>query len=228
MKLDHILLPCKMSSTRILRKNLQIIRGKTLLENAIERYSYWYPEATIWVATEDKEAAAIASRRGCKIYPLTEEDVTDRRDASGLLYEWLEGRRPSDRCILSQITSPFTFRSELEMAISDPRPYLQSAWIGKLHLFPVVDCGTLYPKSAPAYATLSQLLPLTACCTGNFIAVNGRYRPSPSEEVSQWSSVSWLSAIDINTHDDLVLAQRIGECIPLEFWNDENRFQKPL
>lgn len=209
--LNHVLLPCKMSSRRIPRKNLQRIGGQTLLELAIGRFESWFPDCTIHVATEDAEAADIAKSRGCQILPLSEDDITDRRDGSGLFNDWLSRRDSHERCMLHQLTSPFTFRSELNRAIDDPRPFCCAAWNGKLHF-------------AQAGGTLSQSLPNSVFLTGNFYVSDGGYIPSQEESYSQFVPVSWLSAIDINTADDLELADRIAARMTLRDFDDVTKF----
>lgn len=210
MKPLHVLLPAKMSSTRIPRKNLRTVGGRRLLDLAIDRFRTWFPRATIWVGTEDHSAAMIAVGRGCLIYPLTPADLDDRRNVSELFSAWLADRSPHDRCCCHQVSSPFTFRSELQRAIDDPRPYCRSAWTGTIH-----PAG---PTSR--WSPLSQQLAPSAILTGNFGVAWGRHVVTPADESSQLSPVSWLSAIDVNTPEDLQLADRIASRMSLADFDD--------
>lgn len=210
MPLDHVLLPCKMTSRRIARKNLARIGGMTLLQIAIDRFRRWFPSAVVWVATEDTEAASIAEAAGCKLYPLADDDLQDRRNVSELFNAFLAERLPSERCAWSQLTSPFMFRSELDAVIRDPRPFVRSAWIGRMHVTHETD----------DWQPLSQSLPRRVLLTGNFGVACGRHVVTPAEEAANVSPVSWLSAIDINTEDDLTLANQIARYMPLEAFDD--------
>lgn len=204
-----VLLPCKMSSRRIPRKNLATVGWRSLLDLGIDRFQAWFPEATIHVATEDTEAAAIAMSRGCKIYPLTADDVQDRRNGSELFNAWLAGRKSDERCILYQLSSPFTFRSELVRAVNDPRPFCCAAWEGTLHL-----------AGGDDWTPLSQTIPPTTCLAGNFYATWGGHVVTPREENTQFVTVSWLSAIQIDTPEDLRLADHIARRMTLRDFND--------
>ena len=204
MKLDHVLLPCKMTSRRILRKNLAVVGGRSLLDLGIDRFQLWYPDATIWVATEDRQARQIAEIRGCRIYPLTESDTDDKRNVSELFTEWLSHRDRSERCCYAQLTSPFTFRYELDIAINDPRPYVRSAWFGRL-VESVKNAHGGYE-----WHPLTQSLPERVVLTGNFGVANGQHVVTMQDESTEFLPVSWLSAIDIDNPTDLQLAQHVG------------------
>lgn len=202
MTLAHVLLPCKMTSQRILRKNLAQVGGRALLELGIDRFHAWFPKASIWVATEDDEVRRIAEHRGCLIYPLNDADLNDQRNVSELFTEWLALRQPTERCCYHQLTSPFTFRHELETAIADTRCYVRSAWIGKLH-------------TPDKVWRLTQSYGETVCLTGNFGVANGGHIVTIQDEATQLSPVSRLSAIDIDSPDELKLSQRIAEAMSL-------------
>jgi GTP:adenosylcobinamide-phosphate guanylyltransferase len=210
MKLDHVLLPCKMNSQRIPRKNLATIGGRTLLDHAIDRFQAWYNNATIWIATEDYEVRQLAARRNCQAYAITIDDLTDKRTADGMFSAWLAERLPTERCLLAQVTSPFTFRSELDKAVSDTRRFCCAAWMGRLHIVDASD----------EWLPLSQSIPETSFVTGNFYATWGRYVVQPNDARNNNIPVSWLSAIDINEPEDLVLADFIAARMPLSAFDD--------
>lgn len=208
--LHHVLLPCKMTSRRIPRKNLATVGGRRLLELQIDRFRSWFPQASIWVATEDAEAASLATSRGCRVVPLSEDYQTDRRSVDDLFAEWLQDRLPADRCCYHQVTSPFTFRSELLRGIVDERPYCRSAWLGVIH--PAIVPADDFP--------LSQQLPKTTILTGNFGVAWGRYQFSTREAAASVVPVSRLSAIDIDEPDDLSLADFIARRLTLYDFDD--------
>lgn len=203
--LHHVLLPCKMTSQRIPRKNLCRIGGRSLLDLQIDRFQSWFPGAAIWVATEDGEVAEIAKRRSCRIFGLSETDLLDRRNVDELFEAWLADRLPSERCLYHQVTSPFTFRSELERAIDDPRPYCRSAWRARFFL---LSQSSSWP--------LSQHQREDAIVTGNFGVGWGQGLVEPK----QITPVSLLSSIDIDTPADLMLADRIASAMKLDDFDD--------
>lgn len=210
MKLAHVLLPCKMTSRRIPRKNLATVGRRTLLDLAIDRFERWFPEAIRWVATEDPVAISVALTRGCRIYPLTPADIEDRRNGSELFNAWLAEREPHERCLLYQLTSPFTFRSELQRAVDDSREFCDAAHTATLHFTTNSDCWT----------PLSQHIPDTTFLTGNFYVANGKHVVTPREEFASNVPVNRLSAIQIDTPADLALADFIAARIPLKDFDD--------
>ncbi|MES2789454.1 MAG: hypothetical protein V4719_07520 [Planctomycetota bacterium] len=213
MKVSHVLLPCKLNSTRIFRKNLALIGGMTILELAIARSRRWFPSARVWVATDDAEATLIAERQECAKFSLTEADINDKRNVSELMTEFLSLRRRDERCICFQLTSPFTFRSELGRAVADERPFVRSAFMGTLHL-------ATADKQSNGWMKLSQHLEPTICLTGNFLCANGQHVITPGQECSCLTPVSLFSALDINTPDDLKICQTIGGKLRLDDMDD--------
>lgn len=191
MKLSHVLLPCKMTSTRIPRKNLKLLAGRSLLDRGIDFFQKHYPDAMITVATEDRLAAKLAGDAGCYVLPLTQDDVTDKRNLTELFNDFISVL--GGRCCWHQLTSPIMFPSELDKAILDPRPYCRSAWAGKIHLT---------DSSVRDWLPLSQDLPEQAILTGNFGVANGMHVVTPEEDATELSPVSWVSALDINTPED--------------------------
>ncbi len=205
--LNHVLLPCKMNSTRIPRKNLRTVGGRSLLELTIDRFQAWYPEATIWVATEDAEVCSIAAIRNCLIYNMSSAETASHRGTFSLFAEWLGLRQPSERCLLYHLTSPFTFRSELEAAINDPRPFCTSASVFKIQ--------------EPGSPLMSQDIPLTVSLEpGNFLCAWGKTPMDIREHGTSIIPVNRLSAIDINTPEDLRLADFIAARMPLSDFDD--------
>jgi len=59
-----IVIPAKLGSERVERKNLQMCGGKTLLERAIDFARDLAPSATLTVSTESAEVAAYTGERG--------------------------------------------------------------------------------------------------------------------------------------------------------------------
>lgn len=208
---DHVLIPCKMASKRMPRKNLTYIGSRTLLDHAISRYKAWFPAAEIWVATECPDVRDYTLSRCCRHYPLSAADVEDRRLVSGLFNEFLQQRSKSDRCLCVHLDNPFVFRSELERAVVDTRPFVTSAVFSGL---------LLGGEGTSDWPEVSQKIPERALRTGSFIVADGGYRATPADYANNLSPVGWLGAIDINTPADLEQARKIGDLLPLDFFDD--------
>lgn len=181
-----------MSSGRIYRKNLQKINGITLLEWGIKKFQRWYPKSIIWVATEDEEAKDIAIYYNCLVYPLSLEDVLDKRDATELLIEW--ENKLNGICMLSQLTSPFTHKKEIDLALE------------AIDVHKIIICSAYTTKIFFSNVTehvLSQDLPDTSVLTGNFIVRKGR----PGFTQHKLSPVSLLSCLDIDYEEQLEYAR---------------------
>lgn len=192
----RILIPAKGYSKRIVSKNLQAIHlDKPLIRWTLENYRRWFPRAKIHVATDDCAIKRIAVLCGCELYGLTAEDIDDTRNGTNLLSEFAHVYRDDRPILLAQCTSPFTFESEVLAALEIKKPVVWSASIGILHT-PETD------------QTLSQHIKPSVVVTGNFIVVNDVSVPADIWTNSDYAvPVSKLSALDINTHDELALAR---------------------
>ena len=199
-----ILIPAKGKSSRIKDKNIQIVGGRPLVAWAIRNARTWFPDADVYVATEDMSIGRYALRQGCLLYPLTDDDVEDRRRISGIYREFYLKYR--DRpLICMQPSSPFTFKHEVLAALTSGKNFLKSAWMGVLHTRDVIT-------------RLSQDVQESCVYTGNFRVLNSRICPAEQD----WNApenvgrVSWISSIDINTPEDLELAQWLGQRVSPE------------
>ena len=200
----RILIPARGQSTRIPHKNLQeLVPGKSLLQWSIEFYKRALPGVPIHVATECHDSSKLATSLGCQLHGRVPADIVDARGGWEILRDFMECY-PGSEVLLAQCTSPFTYRTELYRALLNPLPYVYSAYQGTLH-----TCGDGNAKS--------QDLPVTTIVAGNFAIAR-----QPWGVDSIWrhpafaSQVSWLSAIDINTHDDLEEARKIASRITLD------------
>ena len=201
-ELLRILIPARGNSTRILQKNLQeLVPGKSLLQWSIELYQLFLPGVPIHVATECPQISKLAVRLGCLLHGRTLDDIQDKQNDPTILNDFL-ACYPGETVIHAQCTSPFTFYSELMLALQHPTQLVYSAYQGTLH--------TLNTGEAK-----SQALPCSTVITGNFWITRGVTADVACRQLSQASPVSWLSAIDVNTPDDLrqvrFLAKRISQ-----------------
>jgi N-acylneuraminate cytidylyltransferase len=203
----RILIPAKGQSTRIPRKNLQKIGGVSLVQWAIQKCQRWYPDAEVYVASEDAEINAQAADYGCKRYRLSEDDIQDRRTATQL-FEQFAAHFPLDQTMMTSVTSPFTFKCELDAALADPRKFVRSAYVGK-----VFDASALRDQG---FRIRSQQLGSTTVLTGNFWVARQPLVITADLACTEVVPVNWISAIDIDEPKDLLLSQWLADRISLD------------
>lgn len=197
----RILIPARGGSVRIPHKNLQdLVPGKSLLQWSVELYQRFLPGIPIHVATDCHQTSKLAVRLGCALHGRELGDIQDTRCGYEIMRDFHDCY-PGDTILTVQCTSPFTFQSELLRALDNPLPFLYAAYTGAIH-----TCGDRSLKS--------QELPITTVVAGNFYLARQPFGDASIWRLPQFaSSVSWLSAIDINNQDDLDLARVIARCV---------------
>lgn len=204
----NVLIPAKGSSKRIPLKNMQMLGPLPLLGWAIWKARAWVPGARVYVATEHPEIKRYAIQHGCTIFPLTEDDVADRRDASGPLADFM-AEAPFRPVVFFDCAFPFTLRSEVNAALNDPRPFVRPVLRRTLHL---LEYGN----------TLSQDLPEQVALQSGCLVAR-RLQPVTSDE---WLNpentfpISWISSINIDTPEDLAQARWLARYIKPEDLDD--------
>ena len=203
----RILIPARGGSTRIPHKNLQeLTPGKTLLAWTLELFSALLPGVPITIATEDHETNKIALEHGCELHGRTLDDIQDNRDCYGIFRDVMDCY-PDAEVLLTGCTSPFLYRSELELALANPLPYVYSAYTGALHTAATGD-------------QKSQDIAPSTILTGNFFLARQpwlrRHQPAIWSHPAFASPVSWESATDINTPADLDSARRLARGLTLD------------
>lgn len=104
-------IPAKSASTRIVGKNMIDFGGRPLICRTLEHAAFW-PYTRFLVATDSDAISEVARSYGASIFPLTQEDITDKRNAGGI---WRDiAKLYSGDHILTSITSPFRFQSDIE------------------------------------------------------------------------------------------------------------------
>lgn len=195
-----IFIPAKGKSKRIPMKNLQLLHDRSLIAWTVDKYRRWFPDAKIVVATESPAIQMTVRPFGCQLYGLTPADINDKRFGTELLQEYLMTVPPTERVILAQVTSPFTFRDEVISALRSRDDYLVSGYT-----------KTFFRNDD---FRLSQDIPPETYVTGNFNVTFGQQIIiGKSPTISQ---VNWLSAIDIDTMEDLNLARLIAKRFKIE------------
>lgn len=179
-----------------------------LLGWAIWKARNWIPDAVIYVATEHPQIAKYAIDMGCTVLPLTDDDVADRRDASGPLFDLMVSS-PFRPIAFLDCTFPFTLRSEINAALNDPRPFVRPVLRRTLHF---AEYGN----------TLSQELPEQTILQSGCFCVR-RDKPVTSDEwLNQENTypIGWISSINIDTPEDLAQARWLARFIKPEDLDD--------
>lgn len=207
----QILIPAKSTSSRIPGKNMRPLGGKPLLWWTLEKCRRWLLGVPVWVATDDLGTIEYArSVLECRLFPLSEDDVNDRRNASELLIAFAAQFPPTERLLGMHVTSPFTLRSEVMDAASRQHPSIWSGITRILHRH-----GDL---------TLSQFITPTICMTGNLFGEMGQ--AALATEPPEVVPVSWLSALDINTPEDFQYADRLATRLGFDWLDDTQELLK--
>lgn len=200
----QILIPAKSTSTRIPHKNMRPLAGKPLIWWTLEKCRRWLPGVPVWVATDDLEILKYArSILDCRHYPLTEDDVQDRRNVCELTTEFASRFPSTERILGMHVTSPFTLRSEVLRMVQHPGRMVQTGFSRVIH--------------RPGDLTLSQDIRSTECLTGNLFAVFGQGTLTAEPETVP---VRWLSALDINTPEDFAYADRLASVLGFDWLED--------
>lgn len=187
---------------------MQLLGDMPLLGWAVWKARNWIPGAVIYVATEHPEIRQYAISHGCTVLPLTVEDVEDGRDASGPMFDLMTWT-PFRPVAFLDCSFPFSRRSEFNAALADGRPFVRPALRRTLHL---QEYGN----------TLSQNLP-EQCILQGGLYVARRDRPIACEE---WLApentypIGWISAINIDTMEDLETARWLAKFIKIQDLDD--------
>lgn len=200
-----VLIPAKSTSHRVPRKNLQpLSSGMTLLDWCICLWKELLPGARIVVATDSAESAEDAIYWGCDIFPLTPADVNNARNANDLFEEFHQDHSDG-QTVLAQCTSPFTFKSEVDLALlaASGRSAVRSGFVSVRHRH---ETGQ----------TLSEDLRPEIEVTGNFLIATGDIRGVDWTCDEVISPVGRFSSLDINTISDLQLARLLASRVTLE------------
>lgn len=155
----------------------------------------------MYVATEDEETINISKSNGCKIYPIIQDDLEEKRNGTELFNEFLGvmDDRPS---ILVQCTSPFTLQSEILSSLNNGQKMGFSAHEAIIHELEYLQ-------------VLSQYIEPKIILTGNFLVVQDEI-PKKEEwgDIQYMTQVNIISTIDINTNKDLEICRWLAKYIP--------------
>lgn len=83
------LIPARSGSKGILRKNLETIEGKSLVQITIEKAKTFIPSENIYVSTDSHEIAKIAEKSNVKFVYRSEQASSDTASANDVVSEFL-------------------------------------------------------------------------------------------------------------------------------------------
>jgi len=112
------IIPARGGSKRIPKKNLRMLDGVSLLENAILRAKRSYRITDIIVSTDDAEIKARALALSVKVHDRKPEHATDTASTEDTVIDILASYDPVDYVVLWQLTTPFIKTVELDDGIS--------------------------------------------------------------------------------------------------------------
>jgi CMP-N-acetylneuraminic acid synthetase len=107
------MIPARLGSKRIPRKNLRILEGKPLLKYAIDLAHGEGGLAEVWVNSESELLGALAAASGARFHKRPEELSTDTATNQQFTAEFLE-KHPCDFVIMVNPTSPLLKQATLK------------------------------------------------------------------------------------------------------------------
>lgn len=111
-------IPARGGSKRIPKKNLRMLDGVSLLENAILRAKKSYQITDIIVSTDDAEIKARALALSVKVHNRKPEHATDNAGLEDVVLDILASYDPVDYVVLWQLTTPFVKAHEVDAGIA--------------------------------------------------------------------------------------------------------------
>ncbi len=112
------IIPARGGSKRIKKKNLRMLDGFSLLENAILRAKRSYQITDIVVSTDDAEIKARTLALSVKVHDRKPEHATDKASTEDVIIDVLASYDPVDYVVLWQPTTPFIKPIEVDSGIA--------------------------------------------------------------------------------------------------------------
>lgn len=222
------IIPARGGSKRLPRKNILPFRGKPMIAWTIEAALKSGRFGRVVVSTEDAEIAALARGCGAEILDRPGELATDRTGLVDVLLHALESiDAEPDRFALLQPNCPLRTEEQIveageRLSNSDYRAILSVVGYGWTPPFRALHEGRqgldfLFGRK---FLTMSQDYPECFCPTGavffarasDFTAERAIYMPGLGPY-----RMPWHLGIDIDTPEDLTLANAVALCLDRGF-----------
>lgn len=208
MKEAFSVIPARGGSKGIPKKNVIELNGKPLLAYAIEA-SMQSEVTETWVSTDCDEIIEVARAYGARVLRRPPELCEDHSTSEEALLHFVENVREFEDLVFIQATCPFILAEDINQALRLLQTHDsvisvtktdQFFWVGKEPQYDVISrkprqCREqVYIETGSIFATGRQaLIESKVRISGNIGFV----------EVPKWR------AVDIDTADDLVLAQKL-------------------
>ncbi len=213
------LIPARGGSKGIYLKNLQEVGGVSLLALAIRRALACPQISQVIVSTDDEDLARCAVEEGAEVPELRPSELAQDTTpmAEVVEYCWNRYCTQSDQdiraLVLLQPSSPFlrpeSISAGIERFCQGNEIYLKAVRRVKEHpdwMLKVVDDG-LKPYKESTSIRRQDLEPLYIPCGALYIYGKEYIENPVSEALAAWIEISWPEALDIDDHDDLIVAQ---------------------
>jgi len=205
------IIPAKSKSTRIPNKNTIDLGGKPLFQWTFDICQKIKAINKVIVATDSKRIAKEANKNNYEVYPLSEEDIEEKRTVDGLWKEIAEKHKGIH--LVLQPTSPFRDIKEIKSAINlyETKKYDFIFAVKLVEDLIVNDFGKNHKDLSKRLSQNEK--PLKIIC-GNFYLSHSEYIKN-NNNLQKGNLfpfvVKSLSSIDIDTIDDLEYARIIAK-----------------
>lgn len=213
------IIPARGGSKGILRKNLQVVGGLTLISRAVKTCLAARSIDTVFVSTDSDEIAAEAVAAGAKVIERPAELSGDTNSSEEAILHALEVMENMPEIVVfAQCTSPFTRSSDLENAVrivKNKDADVAFSVVPNKHFLWQQGSNSLEPVGHPSnHRPRRQDLAFQYMETGNFycfrssgvIAAKYRFHGRVAPVV-----ISEAFALEIDEELDLAFSQKIEE-----------------
>ena len=216
-----VLIPARGGSKRIPKKNLAHLAGRSLIKHtiifAIELREMGLVDE-VFVSSEDEDIIMVSKDYNIKIDKRDESLAADNSTDYDVVKDFLS-RNPCDLLMILRPTNPHRRTSTVSKALElmNDAEYSSLRAVKKVREYPewmyIIKNGvaeTFLPKPKPVEQTRSQDLPERYVLTGTVDIVRSEHVKSHNElygERIKLLSVDFIEATDIDTEDDLIMAE---------------------
>ncbi|MCH7960583.1 MAG: NTP transferase domain-containing protein [Candidatus Hydrogenedentes bacterium] len=185
------MIPARMGSQRLKRKNLRMLNGVSLLAHAVRRTQQAGIFNEIWVNSEDDAFREIADEEGVDFHKRPAELASDSATSEDFVYEFLQ-RHPCDRLVqvhsIAPLIAPERIREFVEVFQREPYDVLLSCTLEQ------IECayeGTPINFSFDAKTNSQELKPIQRITWG----LTGWKRDAFTAAYTQGKTATYAGAV---------------------------------